>query len=331
MSNLSQSKIIFLFPGQGHQYSNMTRDLYETNPTFQHHMNQCIQILNDQHQINLTAILYPKNPDTNSIHQIVYSTISIFCVEYSLTQVLISHGINPNAMLGNSLGEYTAACISGVLSLPDTLHMTVTRSTLMANLPPGGMIGASLRPEEARHLLPETVSIAADLGDSCILSGPDKALLDLQKTLATQKVFTHLLNIDCPGHSSALDQFLPEFVSTCKDIHLQPPIIPFFSNVTGDYITPQQSQDIYYWASQMRRNVQLAKSCHKLLAMEATIFLEVGPGNSLCLLLSQLAPQNKKITLLNLIQNSKRLHNDVDYLDNKLDQLTTQSESRIGG
>ncbi len=331
MSNISQLKIIFLFPGQGHQYSNMTKDLYKANSTFNYHMNQCFQILKNQHQIDLAPILYPIKQEDNTIHQIIFSTISIFCVEFSLAQVLISRNINPSIMLGNSLGEYTAACISGVLTLADAIHMAVIRSSLMAKLPPGKMVGASLSADEVKHLLPANISIAADLGDSCILSGPDAAISELQKTLTQQKVFTHPLNIDCPGHSTTINQFLPEFVDNCREIHLQPPTIPFFSNITGDYISSQQAQDIYYWASQMQQTVQLAKSCRQLLSISNAIFLEIGPGNSLCLLLSQLAPQNNKITLLNLIQNSKRQHNDVEYFDRKLKQLTTQSESRIEG
>ena len=151
--------VIFMFPGQGGQYLDMGLDLYRTEPVFQGEMDRCFDLLKPLLRENIKEILYPAGGNVKSalerIQQPEILQCLIFIIEYALARLLMEWGIRPTALVGYSLGEYTAACLSGVFSLAEALKVVVHRGKLIGKVPPGVMLSVPLPENELKPLLPK--------------------------------------------------------------------------------------------------------------------------------------------------------------------------------
>ena len=167
---------------------------------------------------------------------------ALFAVEYALAMLLQSWGLLPAALIGHSAGEYAAACISGVFSMPDAISLVALRGMLFEKLPRGAMLSIALPEEQVRSLLGSELSLAAVNGPSlCVASGPVEAIARLESKLAADEIEHARVHIDVAAHSSMLEPILSEFERFCRPIAFQKPKIPFVSNLTGTWITDSRS------------------------------------------------------------------------------------------
>src|SRR5262249_49355042 len=115
-----QRRIAFLFPGQGCQYVNMARQLYETEPTFRQVLDECERLLSGYSRggeaLSLRAVLYPAEGESSPIDETMYTQPALFALEYALAQMWLVWGIKPDVVMGHSVGEYVAACVAGLFS-----------------------------------------------------------------------------------------------------------------------------------------------------------------------------------------------------------------------
>ncbi|WP_148663133.1 acyltransferase domain-containing protein, partial [Scytonema hofmannii] len=187
----------FMFSGQGAQYVNMGRELYEVEPTFRKYVDICAAILQPHLGLDIRHILYPhaqhidvETRDLASLQQTAITQPALFIIEYALAQLWMEWGVRPEAMIGHSIGEYVAATIAGVFSLEDALAVVATRGQLMQQLPTGSMLAVPLPEKDVQSLLdvetkhdrslqnPGTsVQIAAiNSPFSCVVSGSTDAI-----------------------------------------------------------------------------------------------------------------------------------------------------------
>ena len=129
-----KNNIVFMFSGQGSQYINMGKELYDSNPIFKRHIDNGLNILQELNGIDYKKILFSlEDKGANQINTTFYTQPILFAFEYALAQFLLEIGVAPTYMIGHSLGEYVAATISNVFSLEDALKIIKVRSTEMAN------------------------------------------------------------------------------------------------------------------------------------------------------------------------------------------------------
>jgi acyl transferase domain-containing protein/acyl carrier protein len=278
--------VVMLFPGQGAQYVNMARGLYEGEQTFRLHVDYCAERLRPLLKTDLREVLFPEERNAADAARLLNQTRitqpALFVVEYALAQLWMEWGVRPAAMLGHSIGEYVAACLAGVFSLEDALTLVAERGRLMQQLPAGAMLSVRLSEDELSPLLGSELSPAAvNSPTQCVASGPRESLERLAEELSAKGVVNSFLPTSHAFHSKMVEPILREFTEQVSKIELNPPRIPYLSNVTGGWITGHQTTNPHYWARQLRRGVRFADGVAELLKDEESVLLEVGPGRAL--------------------------------------------------
>ncbi|MGQ0841971.1 hybrid non-ribosomal peptide synthetase/type I polyketide synthase [Actinokineospora sp.] len=293
-------RLVFLFPGQGSQHPGMGADLYAAEPVFRAEVDACAEVLTGPLGLDLREVLYP--PDgtdpaaaAERIERTALAQPALFVIEYALTELLASWGLRPAAMVGHSVGEITAACVSGVLDRDDALRLVAARGRLMQALPPGAMLSISLPAQEVRGFLPASVALAAVNGpELCVASGPADDIAVMMRELSQLHVPCRLLHTSHAFHSAMMEPMLAPFAAEIAGIELRAPRIPYVSNVTGHWAAPDHD----YWVRHVREPVRFADAVQVLTEAAGTVLLEVGPGQTLGTLARQGSRQVPVVTAM---------------------------------
>ena len=309
--------VAFMFSGQGAQYPNMGRELYEVEPVFREQVDLCATHLTPYLGFDLRQVLYADDSDTGASEKLAQTAITqpaLFVTEYALAQLLSAWGLRPSALIGHSIGEYVAACLAGVFSLEDALRLVAARGRLMQALPGGAMLSVSMTAGELQPLLGERLSIAAINGPSLsVVSGAAVQIAELERQLTERNVGSRRLLVSHAFHSAMMEPIVEPFTDLVKRVRLHPPSIPFVSNVSGTWITSSEATDPRYWAAHLREPVRFGEGIAALLGDGQPVLLEVGPGQTLATFAKQQERQTGR-TVLTSLRHPQESHSDVDFL-----------------
>ncbi|MBV7340166.1 acyltransferase domain-containing protein [Chloroflexi bacterium TSY] len=281
-----ERSMVFMFTGQGAQYVQMGRDLYETEATFRHHVDRCCQLLETELGFDLRSVIYP-DPDQEAeaaerLGQTAITQPALFVIEYALAQLWMDWGIKPAVMIGHSIGEYVAACVAGVFSLEDALKLVATRGKLMQALPGGAMLSVPIAEENVTPYLSDKIALATvNAPGSCVLSGETEHIDALEEQLSAEGIGCRRLHTSHAFHSHMMDPILEPFQDAFASVTLNAPQIPYVSNVTGRWIEAEEATDPAYWAKHLRQAVRFADGIEELVKDPDRVLLEVGPGTTL--------------------------------------------------
>ncbi|SFC87958.1 type I polyketide synthase [Streptomyces aidingensis] len=307
--------VAFLFAGVGEQYPGLVGELYRREPVFRAALDDCLARLpRDCPAAGLGELLTgPRGagPDLAALlgrggsggpgggqdrraaglerTEVVQPLL--FAVDYALARTLMEWGVRPSVMLGYSLGEYVAACLSGVLSLDDALALVAHRAALIArHAEPGAMAAVPLPEEELRRRFPLArlgVDVAALNGpELTVVAGPADALDRLAEELRAADTVCRPLRTTHAFHSRMLAPVAERLTAWIREhITLNAPAIPYLSNVTGGEADAALVTDPAYWARHMCEPVRFHRAAGALLADEELAVVEIGPGQSLGALL----------------------------------------------
>ncbi|HET7229719.1 MAG TPA: type I polyketide synthase [Longimicrobium sp.] len=278
--------VAFLFPGQGTQYAGMARELYEREPVFRDEIDRCAGILLPLLEMDLRDALFPPDEGREAADALLRETRltqpALFTVEYALAKLWMHWGVHPEAMLGHSIGEYVAAALAGVFTLDAALRLVAARGRLMQALPGGAMLAVPLAEADVAPLLEGRLSLAAvNSGTHCVVSGSPEAVDGVEAALAERGVSARRLHTSHAFHSADMDPILDAFAQEVRRARPAAPALRFLSNVTGDWITPEQARDPDYWVRHLRQTVRFADGVGRLLENPGLVLLEVGPGETL--------------------------------------------------
>lgn len=273
-----KTKVSFIFPGAGSQYAGMGISLYQNIPLFKQHFDQCHELFNTQKNIDLLVFLDRKQ----DLNQSIPGMCALFAIEYALAQTLMCWGITPDSLIGHSLGEYSAAAVSGVFTLETAAHLVWSRASLIDQTAHGSMIVVPLSEQNVTPYLTDDISIAAITSpNNCVLSGPVNAMTELMAQLEEQKIAFIKISVDKAGHSSTLNPILDKYRAIVENVKLYPPSIPIVSNVSGGWLTAHEATNPDYWVRQLRNPVRLSDGLTLLGNDEKKILIEIGPGQQL--------------------------------------------------
>ncbi|HEX4445402.1 MAG TPA: SDR family NAD(P)-dependent oxidoreductase, partial [Polyangiaceae bacterium] len=273
--------VAFLFSGQGSQYAGMGAGLYREEGVYRDAIDRCAALLQPHLELDIRTAMFAAKGDA-AVDETRLTQPALFATEYALASLWMSWGIVPKAMLGHSIGEYVAAHLAGVMSLEDALRVVAARGRLMQAQPPGSMAAISLPAPELETLLADGVEIAAVNAPSlCTVSGPSAAIERLVERLQGRGVEVRALRTSHAFHSAMMEPALAPLVDVLRGVALAPPKIPYASNLTGTWITPEQATSAAYYADHLRGAVRFEAGARALAANPAMLLLEVGPGNAL--------------------------------------------------
>ncbi|MEI4262295.1 type I polyketide synthase [Roseovarius sp. D0-M9] len=286
-------QLVFMFPGGGAQYPGMARDLYETEPVFAEWMDRGLDHLAPQLGYDLRALWLPEpGGEAAAAEALKRPSVQlplIMMTEYALAQLWLGWGVQPDALVGHSMGENTAAALAGVMSFEACIDLVHLRGRLFDSVPAGGMLSVPLAQDDLAPLVGPDLDVASvNAPGLCAVSGPQAALDALAARLAGDGIECQRVAIDIAAHSRMLDDILPQFRAHLEGMSLAAPQIPIMSNRTGAPLSDAEAMDPEYWVQQLRQTVHFA-SCIDALAARPSVFLEVGPGRALASL-AQMSP-----------------------------------------
>jgi acyl transferase domain-containing protein len=279
--------IIFVFPGQGSQRVGMGKELYQQEPVFARTVDDCSEMLKKKIGLDLRDVMYPHRTKEGwaeaRLGDMQTAQSAMFVIEYALAKLWMTWGIRPDAMIGHSLGEYTAACLAGVMSENDALRLVAARSGMMQEQIPGHMLAVELSQDAVQRYLTEGVWLAAVNGpNQCVLSGAEQQICELHSHFKIKGITCHLLRIPRASHSGLMEPMVTSFCNIAKTAQLKPPQLRYISNVTGSWITEQQATSAEYWGQHLLRTVRFWKGLETIFEdIPDCIFLEVSPEESL--------------------------------------------------
>lgn len=316
--------VVFLLSGFGDHYVGMAQGLYQHELTFRHWVDRCAEMAQPHLGLDIREVLYPAlysedgiggrpslgggvdsepgvdlqkmlrlngdqtDPAEGRLNQTALAHTALFIVEYALAQLLIEWGLQPEAMLGHSLGDYVAACLAGVFSLEDGLPLVVRRAQLIETLDAGAMLAVLFSEQEIEPFLNDDIHLALVNGpELCVLAGNQQAVADLQAQLEAEGRPCQRVQNAYPVHTQLMEPIVDRFTQMVDQIALKPPAIPFISNLTGDWITAVQATDPVYWGRHLSHTVRFGDGVRTLLRTEGRALLEVGPGQTLLMLVRE--------------------------------------------
>lgn len=278
--------IIFMFPGQGSQYPGMAANLYRTEPVFREWMDRGARFLEPKLGLDIRNLLYEGDPGSDDtphpIRSTVYAQPALFLTHYALARLLMSRNVQPSAMIGHSIGEFVAACLSEVVTFEDALSLVARRAKLMQSAEPGAMLAVRTSEALLTPLLCEGVDLAAiNAPELCVAAGRFPAVEALEARLAREGIDCRRLHTSHAFHSAMMDPCVDALEACAAGMRFGKPTIPFVSSVTGEWVSGDMGGWARYWGRHCREPVRFGSALETLVGDRQPVLLEVGPGRAL--------------------------------------------------
>lgn len=322
-------RINFCFPGAGSQYINMGQQLYFGNEIVKSILDNGFEQLKVLSGLDYKEILMPSDENDLRINDMLHAQPIIFLFDYAIAKLLISLGIKPDCMIGHSLGEYVAACVSGVFSFEDALKIVYRRSELIDTIEEGRMISVAISEENAKKYENEKISISAINGPQQIVFSTSLDSVDeLVQQLEMDEVQYVILVATKAGHCWLMDSILEPFFKELSTVSLNPPKIPFVSNTTGEIITDLEATSPRYWVNHLRQQVKFSKGIQEMMKPgHKNLFIQVGAGHSLTSLVKQISADSDECQIFKPVRSIKESVDDLSFLYGVIGELFKQGVS----
>jgi acyl transferase domain-containing protein len=291
----SRSKIAFLFAPQGSQYINMGKQLYQTQPVFRQAIEECDYLLRNELEEPLLEVLYKEDLAHKCLYRSSYVQPMLFSIEYALAQMWLSWGVQPDFVMGHSVGEYAAACIAGIFKLADGLRLVAARGRLIEQFSPeAGMIAVMAGQKQILKIIKpygRKASIAAINGPQQVVISGSLGVLDEIKSLLEQTRISYRPVLGSRALNSPLiEPVINEFEKVAQTVEYHEPSLQMISSVTGKMIDRSTILNAKYWRLHIREPVQFEASIQSIVDAGCKTFIDIGSKPTLSRLGKQCIP-----------------------------------------
>ncbi|MDP8241218.1 MAG: SDR family NAD(P)-dependent oxidoreductase [Candidatus Hatepunaea meridiana] len=283
-SKSKKSPLVFLYSGQGSQYSGMTQQLYDTYKPFRDSLDKVDRIIQPYLDISLVELFFDSS-QKELINRTDITQPAIFAVQCALTELWKFWGIVPDAVAGHSIGEYAAAVTAGIMTLEDAARLVVARGRLMHSAPGDGAMGvvfADIKDvEKCVEPYLDRISIAAvNAPNTVTISGENSTVEEILNNYKEKGVKVRQLTVSHAFHSPLMDSILDEFREVAEDVEYSLPTIQFMSCLTGKE-EEEKFASAEYWTDHIRQPVLFQAGFQALESAGYKHFLEIGADTTL--------------------------------------------------
>ncbi len=284
--NSKKRPIYFLITGQGSQFTNMAKGLYENVEIFKSIVDKGIKIIQERYQINFMELLYPDEEHSLEAQKLIknteYAQPLIFIISYALGQFLISLGIRPDKIIGHSLGEYVGACLAEVMTFEEGLEIVYWRGKYLQSAERGKMLAVRASAKSIEELnLKEVYISAINAPEAVVLGGTFDGINQAEKILSLRKIIYQPLNTSHAFHTPMMQKASETFEQFLEKYKLKDPTIKLISNTTGQQVKKGQVCTSAYWKNHIINPVLFEQGVQQLLLGEEGVFIEIGSGKAL--------------------------------------------------
>ncbi|MFJ8229740.1 acyltransferase domain-containing protein [Streptomyces sp. NPDC094448] len=283
---------VFMYSGQGSQYFQMTRELYERHPRYRLWLDYCDDIATPVLGSSvLDTIFDPDRAKGDPFDDLTVSSAALLCVEYSLTRVVQEMGLVPDVLLGYSLGEITAAVVAEVFPLETGISFAVDFARLLEDRTPRAAMLAVVGPPELLERYAGTPGdlwvTARNFDGNFVVTGRVGAVAEFQSALEREGVVCQRLPVNYGVHTPLLDPVEEQVRELAGGLGLAPPRIPVVSAASG-HRTEAVTPDVVWDA--MRRPVEFARTIGRMAAGGDAAFVDLGPSATLATFVKYILP-----------------------------------------
>jgi len=305
-----QNKICFLFPGQGVQYNNMCKELYDNFEAYREPFNKCNEIVRKIAGFDLLELIFSKE-ENPKIHQTLYTHPIVFSCSYALSEMWKTWGVYPDALLGQSFGEYAVLAVSEILSLEESIKFILERGRLMHSLPPNGKMMTVIGDINiAKKLLNKFKNITIALISSknnFVVSGDSSEIKEAAEILNQNDMVATVLNISIASHCNLMLPVSEPLEKFGKNLNFKKSTIPIYNNIDASAIYELPPE---YFSKQLLSCVHFNKCIQNIINDGINIFIEMGPTSAL----SNVVKENSKNKNISILQSASKRKNSVQII-----------------
>ncbi len=301
---------VLMYSGQGAQYVGMGRELYEREAVFRETVDECAAAFRRAQGYDLREVLYPQagaEAEAEArLRETEVTQPALFVLEYGLTRLWQQWGLQIEALMGHSIGEYVAACVTGLLSVEDAVRLVGRRGRLMQEMERGAMLAVRLNESELQALVGnEQLWVAAVNGpEQCVLSGSESAIAEAEQRLTAVGIGVKRLATSHAFHSGLMREAAQLLAGEFNGVARGEISIPYISNVSGSWAQVEEVRRGEYWGRQMLERVQWWRGVEEVLKSGAGVLLEVGPGESLTSVVRE-GVRGREVTVLSTLRGQR--------------------------
>lgn len=312
--------IVLMFSGQGSQYYLMGKQLYEQHPGFRRWMEHCDAIAAPLLRHSLLQAIYQPLDKNQDFDRLLYTNPALLCIQYSLSRVLQEMGIQPDYLIGYSLGEIAAAVVAGGLALADGIRLSIDLAALLEQASPlAGMVAVFESPEILAHspeLFQKVWLTGRNFSKNFVVTGLPEDITQVKHRLSQRKILCQVLPVKFAFHTPLLDPLQGRIRQLVQGMQLTHLSLPVWSSVNGQWKARMDAEDL--WRI-IRQPVDFAGSIQALLKQGEYVFVDAGPSGTLAAFVKYSLPAGARSRVL---QTLNRFGKDLESLQ-KLSQDST--------